>query len=124
MQQHVYNPTTGQLQLSQEVGGLIGRFLLALLVVQIASRRALIRLFQIPGLVVVPVVFAVLTLHNQVLFRVGTWDVSLLHIGIFLVGVLTVGQFSFWGNYLPTVYPVQLRGTGESVAANGARRWR
>jgi hypothetical protein len=27
-------------------------------------------------------------------------------------------QFSFWGNYLPRVYPVHLRGTGESFAAN------
>jgi hypothetical protein len=44
--------------------------------------------------------------------------VTLLHIGIFFVALLTVAQFSFWGNYLPTVYPVHLRGTGESVAAN------
>jgi hypothetical protein len=29
-----------------------------------------------------------------------------------------VAQFSFWGNYLPRVYPVHLRGTGESFAAN------
>ncbi len=43
-----------------------------------------------------------------------TW----FHVGIFLVGFLTVAQFSFWGNYLPTVYPVHLRGTGESCAAN------
>jgi hypothetical protein len=41
-----------------------------------------------------------------------------LHAGIFLAGLLTVGQFSFWGNYLPTVYPVHLRGTGESMAHN------
>ena len=27
-------------------------------------------------------------------------------------------QFSFWGNYLPRVYPTYLRGTGESFAAN------
>jgi MFS family permease len=118
VQQTVYNPTAGQLQLSQEVGGLIGRFLLALLVVQIASRRALLRLFQIPGIFLVPLVFGMLTLNNQVLFEVGGWHVSLLHLGIFLVGLLTVAQFSFWGNYLPTVYPVHLRGTGESVAAN------
>jgi hypothetical protein len=39
-------------------------------------------------------------------------------VGIFLAGLLTVGQFSFWGNYLPRVYPVHLRGTGESFAAN------
>jgi hypothetical protein len=43
---------------------------------------------------------------------------GLLKIGIFVVGFLTVAQFSFWGNYLPRVYPVHLRGTGEGFAAN------
>jgi MFS family permease len=114
----VQDNTAGQLSLSQEVGGLIGRFLLALLIVRIVSRRALIRLFQIPGLLVMPFVFGYAAIHNQVLFTVGTWDVTLLHVGIFLAGVLTVAQFSFWGNYLPIVYPIHLRGTGESVAAN------
>jgi hypothetical protein len=38
--------------------------------------------------------------------------------GIFALGLLTVGQFSFWGNYLPLLYPTYLRGTGESFAAN------
>jgi hypothetical protein len=42
----------------------------------------------------------------------------LLKWGIFLAGLLTVAQFSFWGNYLPRVYPTYLRGTGESFAAN------
>ena len=32
--------------------------------------------------------------------------------------MLTVAQFSFWGNYIPLVFPVHLRGTGESFAAN------
>jgi hypothetical protein len=41
-----------------------------------------------------------------------------LYVGIFLAGLFTVAQFSFWGNYLPRVYPVHLRGTGESFAAN------
>ncbi|MBL9081220.1 MAG: hypothetical protein JNK76_05405 [Planctomycetales bacterium] len=41
-----------------------------------------------------------------------------LYYGIFIAGFLTVAQFSFWGNYLPHVYPVHLRGTGESFAAN------
>ena len=41
-----------------------------------------------------------------------------MSIGIFLVGLCTVAQLSFWGNYLPHVYPVHLRGTGESFAAN------
>ena len=35
-----------------------------------------------------------------------------------MAGLLTVAQFSFWGNYLPRVYPTHLRGTGESFAAN------
>ena len=38
--------------------------------------------------------------------------------GIFIVGVTTIAQMSFWGNYLPRVYPTHLRGTGESFAAN------
>ena len=38
--------------------------------------------------------------------------------GVFLAGILLVGQFSFWGNYIPRVFPVHLRGTGESFAAN------
>jgi hypothetical protein len=37
---------------------------------------------------------------------------------MFLAGLVTVAQFSFWGNYLPRVYPTYLRGTGESFAAN------
>ena len=36
---------------------------------------------------------------------------------MFIAGVFTVGQLSFWGNYLPRVYPIHLRGTGEGFAA-------
>jgi MFS family permease len=118
IERRVQGNTAGQLSLAQEVGGLVGRFLLALLVVRIVSRRTLIRVFQIPGLVVLPFVFAYLTVNNRVLFTISTWQVTLLHFGIFFAGLLTVAQFSFWGNYLPVVYPVHLRGTGESVAAN------
>lgn len=98
----------GQVQLSQEIGGLVGRTLLAFLAVRIVSRRSLLRIFQIPGLFVVPLVF---------LFP-ATSNLQMLKIGIFAAGLLTVAQFSFWGNYLPRVYPVHLRGTGESFAAN------
>ena len=35
-----------------------------------------------------------------------------------LAGFCTVAQFSFWGNYLPRVFPTHLRGTGEGFAAN------
>ena len=41
-----------------------------------------------------------------------------LKVGIFAAGFCTIAQFSFWGNYLPRVYPVYLRGTGEGFAAN------
>ena len=92
----------------QEVGGLIGRVILALLVVRIASRQRLIRMFQMPGLIVMPIVFGIMATSSL------TW----LYPGIFLAGLLTVAQFSFWGNYLPRVYPVYLRGTGEGFAAN------
>lgn len=92
----------------QEVGGLVGRFLLAALAVVIVSRRKLLRLFVIPGLVVMPVVFAYCAVTGLIP----------LQIGIFFAGLLTVAQFSFWGNYLPRVYPMHLRGTGESFAAN------
>jgi MFS family permease len=92
----------------QEVGGLAGRVALAYLAVVIISRRKLIRLFQIPGLIVMPLTFAV----------AATTSLNWLYVGMFFAGFFTVGQFSFWGNYLPRVYPLHLRGTGESFAAN------
>ena len=42
---------------AQETGGLAGRFALALLVVHVASRRKLLRVFLVPGLVILPLVF-------------------------------------------------------------------
>jgi MFS family permease len=92
----------------QEIGGLAGRVALAFLAVIIVSRRRLVRLFQVPGLLVMPLVFGV----------IATSSLDLLYPAIFLAGFLTVAQFSFWGNYLPRVYPLHLRGTGESFAAN------
>ena len=95
-------------QLSQELGGLAGRFLLAFLAVRIASRQKLLRIFQVPGLIIIPLVY----------FLTATTNLTGLTVGIFFAGLFTVSQFSFWGNYLPRVYPVHLRGTGESFAAN------
>jgi MFS family permease len=95
-------------QLWQEMGGLLGRFLLAFLAIRIASRRNLIRIFQIPGLILIPLVFIFPAVSNL------WW----LKWGIFFAGMLTIAQLSFWGNYLPRVYPTHLRGTGESFAAN------
>lgn len=92
----------------QELGGAAGRLALALLAVEIVSRQRLIRSFQVPALLVLPVVFGVFAIR----------DLRWLEYGIFVVGFLAVAQFSFWGNYLPRVYPLHLRGTGESFAAN------
>ena len=95
-------------QLWQEMGGLTGRVLLAVLAVIIIGRRSLLRIFQVPGLIIVPLVFLFPARNN----------LELLKFGMFFAGLLTVAQFSFWGNYLPRVYPLHLRGTGESFAAN------
>jgi MFS family permease len=92
----------------QEIGGLAGRVALAALAVIVVSRRKLIRMFQIPGLILMPIVFA----------WAARTDLQVLYPMMFLAGFFTVAQFSFWGNYLPRVYPVHLRGTGESFAAN------
>src|SRR4030095_12791026 len=92
----------------QEFGGLAGRIALAYLAVLIVSRRRLLHVFQIPGLILLPLVF---------LFP-ATSNLTLLKWGIAAVGFFTIAQFSFWGNYLPRVYPTYLRGTGESFAAN------
>jgi MFS family permease len=92
----------------QEIGGLAGRVALAWLAVIVVSRRKLIRMFQIPGLILLPITFA----------WAARTDLQILYPMIFLAGFFTVAQFSFWGNYLPRMYPVHLRGTGESFAAN------
>jgi hypothetical protein len=98
----------GNVQQWQEIGGLVGRVIFSVLAVWILSRRKLLRVFQIPGLVIVPLVFIFPATH----------DLTLLKIGVFFGGLFTVAQLSFWGNYLPLVYPVHLRGTGEGFAAN------
>jgi MFS family permease len=92
----------------QEAGGLVGRILLAILAVRIVSRRSLLRVFQLPGLILVPLIFAF----------APTYSLNALTIGAFVAGLFTVAQFSFLGNYLPRVFPVHLRGTGEGFAAN------
>ena len=100
--------TVATVQTWQEAGGLLGRMILAFLAVRIVSRRKLLQVFLIPGLIIVPLVF----------FFPAVSNLPLLKWGIFFAGLCTVAQLSFWGNYLPRVYPVHLRGTGESFAAN------
>lgn len=92
----------------QETGGLAGRVLLAVLVVLIASRRVLLRAFLIPGLVAFPLTYYYLFRDQPDLFLYG----------LFVCGLCTVAQFSYFGEYLPKAFPLHLRGTGGSFATN------
>ena len=96
----------------QEIGGLVGRVIFAVLATMIVSRRTLLRIFQIPALLFVPFFFWWLS------GNLGSDTLGLVKAGIFLAGLLTIARFSFWGNYIPLVFPLHLRGTGESFAAN------
>jgi hypothetical protein len=100
--------TVSAVQYFQEIGGLAGRVLLAFLAIRIVSRRRLVHVFQIPGMILLPLLF----------LYAPTSSVETVKWGILAVGLVTIAQMSFWGNYLPRVYPVHLRGTGESFAAN------
>jgi hypothetical protein len=97
----------------QEVGGLVGRVLFAVLALWIASRRTLLRIFIVPAMLFVPLLFWNISGALETPGSLG-W----IQWGIFVAGLLTVAQFSFWGNYIPLVFPMHLRGTGESFAAN------
>ena len=97
-----------RVQLGQEIGGLVGRVLLAVLVVLAIARRTLLRIFVVPGLVVLPVTYFGLYHSTAMPFNAG----------IFLCGLLIVAQFSYFGEYLPKAFPLHLRGTGGSFATN------
>ena len=97
----------------QEAGGLVGRFIFAVIAVYFVSRRALLRVFQIPALIFVPLFFWWISTQLG-----NAESLSTIKIGIFIAGLLTIAQFSFWGNYIPLAFPLHLRGTGESFAAN------
>jgi MFS family permease len=89
-----------------DTGALLGRILLAGLVVWFVSRRPMLRGMLWVGLALFPLVFLGPALADADTFKYAVLFVTLV------VGV----QYSFWGNYLPRVFPVHLRGTGESFA--------
>src|SRR5262249_13095306 len=68
----------------------------------------LLWLFQIPGLIIIPVVWFYVYRHQPEYFTTG----------VFLAGACIVAQFSYFGEYLPKVFPVHLRGTGGSFATH------
>ena len=103
-----YKQVGNRVQLAQEVGGLLGRIALAVLIILALPRRLLLRLFQIPGLVLLPATYFFLHQQSPAAFA---W-------GVALCGFVTVAQFSYFGEYLPKVFPLHLRGTGASFATN------
>ena len=90
------------------IGDLVGRLGLAVLVNLFVSSRRLLRVFVVPALIIFPLLFLYPALH----------DLEVLKWTTLIAAALMTAQFSFWGNYLPRVYPIHLRGTGESFAIN------
>ncbi|HYF37326.1 MAG TPA: MFS transporter [Prosthecobacter sp.] len=97
-----------KVQFRQEMGGLLGRILLAVLLIIGISRVALLKIFQVPALIVLPLTYFYF-------FNEGGEGFLLAYA---VCGLLTVAQFSYFGEYLPKVFPVHLRGTGGSFATN------
>src|SRR5207247_10477352 len=63
--------TVSAVQSFQEFGGLAGRILIAFLAVRIASRRRLLWLFQVPGLLIGALVIAVARTPSLTLLQWG-----------------------------------------------------
>jgi hypothetical protein len=98
----------GETQFYQEIGGLVGRIALALLLIAGLGRRLMLRLLQIPGVIILPVTYFLLYKQDAGVF---SW-------GIACAGFVVMSQLSFLGEYLPKVFPMHLRGTGGSFATN------
>lgn len=95
-------------QFYQEMGGLVGRIALAILLIVGISRVALLKIFQIPALIILPLTYFYFFQQGGSAFL---WAYG-------ICGLLTVAQFSYFGEYLPKVFPMHLRGTGGSFATN------
>ena len=100
--------TGDKTQFYQEIGGLVGRIALALLIIAGVGRRRLLRCLQIPGLIILPLTYFILYKQDAGVF---SW-------GIACAGFVVMSQLSFLGEYLPKVFPLHLRGTGGSFATN------
>jgi hypothetical protein len=86
----------------------LGRIVLAVLIIIGLGRRTILRLLQVPGLVIFPLTYFLLYHQNATVF---CW-------GMAIAGFVTTSQFSFLGEYMPKMFPLHLRGTGGSFATN------
>jgi len=100
--------TGSETQFYQEMGGLTGRIALALLLIVGMGRRLMLRLLQIPGVLILPLTYFMLYKQDATVF---SW-------GMACAGFVVMSQLSFLGEYLPKVFPLHLRGTGGSFATN------
>ena len=100
--------TIGRVYMFQELGSLAGRLAFAMIVLYFVRQRKLLRVFVLPATIIFCSVF----------FYASTHSLTLLIPTIFCAQLLFNGVMSFWGSYLPRVYPTHLRGTGESIAYN------
>jgi MFS family permease len=92
--------------LHQDFGAFSGRILFALLVTWLVVRGPILRWALGAVALIVPLVFLGPSIANAHLFAYGAG----------LSALVVSATYSFWGNYLPRMYPVHLRGTGESFA--------
>jgi MFS family permease len=104
----VVDEMSSKVQFRQEMGGLAGRVLLAVLLIVGISRVALLKVFQMPALVILPLTYFMMVQQGGEGFL---WCYA-------LCGLVTVAQFSYFGEYLPKIFPLHLRGTGGSFATN------
>ncbi len=104
----VVKEMSDKVQFRQEMGGLVGRTLLAVLLIIGITRVALLKVFQIPALIILPLTYFKFFEQGGETFL---WS-------YFFCGLLVVAQFSYFGEYLPKVFPLHLRGTGGSFATN------
>jgi hypothetical protein len=93
---------------SQETGGLVGRFVMAALLVTWLARRQVLRGFQLPALVLIPLLF----------LSAPHLDVRTLAAASLVAGLLYNGLINFIGVYAPQLYPTHLRGVGEGFAVS------
>jgi hypothetical protein len=95
-------------QFFQEIGGIAGRLLLAVIIARIVSQRRLLRaLFG-----------GCLVAFSWLFFFGATRHLIDVEIGIAAAALLFNSLHSYWGNLLPKAFPTHLRGTGESFAMN------
>jgi MFS family permease len=95
-------------QFFQEIGGIAGRLLLAVIIARIVSQRRLLRtLFG-----------GCLIAFSWLFFFGATRHLIDVEIGIAVAALLFNSLHSYWSNLLPKAFPTHLRGTGESFAMN------